>query len=396
MPVTITINDILLQTNDYLGNYTVGTQPNPIKIRAINRAIEYMQRRMGLPSDEQVFHFNFSADQIYYDMPDAYNEPLQLLYDNVNYNVPARAWRYRKYPDILEKEGINTCKRYFGYTSINGKNQLVVNGPNIFAPQLIDSFDTAVEEGWVGLNDAKNLADDTTQKIQGAASLRFDIVSSVLGIANLHKSNLNLDVSALHARNGFWKFYQQFASANIPLITLTYGTDSSNFYTIMATQQDNGLPFSTVPQWNLLGFNTSNRIATGIPIDNNITFIDIQYTEGVGFGTVPNFRIDDLYWTFPDAMSHIYYSAFKGTHSSIPAVVLSDVGDICYFGLFAPDLLNPIALKAAVMLRPNLLKDPDFTSMYKIECEEVIKVFGRVYPRKRTKDDFGKTYLQRN
>ena len=61
---------------------------------------------------------------------------------------------------------------------------------------------------------------------------------------------------------------------------------------------------------------------------------------------------------------------------------------------YAQDLIAPIAKKAAIELYPALRQSTDFMAEYKSEVEELVKIFGRVYPRVR-KNNFGRTHLNR-
>src|SRR5574343_585367 len=118
----MTVQDILDSLGDYVGNYHTGTEDPNAKIRAVNRSIEYMKRRLGLPSDETIQSFYFSVDQIFYPVNSAFDESIQLLYNDYSLNTTDREWNFYSYPEVLKISGQPRNPRY-SFTTINGLKQ---------------------------------------------------------------------------------------------------------------------------------------------------------------------------------------------------------------------------------------------------------------------------------
>ena len=78
MSSEITVQDIADQMNDYIGNYTTGSIDLGNRMRAINRAIEYLKRYMTFPSDELVQKIYFYEGTMFYNLNSDFNEGLTL------------------------------------------------------------------------------------------------------------------------------------------------------------------------------------------------------------------------------------------------------------------------------------------------------------------------------
>lgn len=391
----VTVQEILDQVNDYVRNYTTGTADLGARLRAVNRATEYIKRRMTLPSDETTSSFYFSRDQLYYPAPLDMNEPIDLLYSDANYNAPATQWNYVPYPDLLRLTGTSR-QNYWSTGTFNGLAQIIMLGYNLFSGQQLQTFTSL--SGFSGQNDATTLAIDNNIYSVPPASLSFTI-DPTLGFG---KGSIYFpvfwDIQPFISNNGTIKIDAYLPSTNLTAIDLVMGSDASNYYTFSCDTTDSGASF-TADQFNRLHWSYLDGPAiVGSPNNQNITFVRIDFIQNGSFGSVaiPGFRIDNMYEVFPDQMTFIYNTMYKGTDSTgvTQKVMFTANTDIAAFGKYAPDLLDPIALRAAYLLEPRLRGDKDFMNMYREECEAVLKVFGRIYPRKRI-INLGQTILQR-
>jgi len=378
---TLTVQDILDNVGDLTGNYNTGTEDPDAKIRAINRSIEYFKRKIGFPCDEVIQTFYFSADQLFYDLNDNFDESIKVLYHNPQANIPSVEWNYYNYPDILRDTGESGNSKY-SFTTINGRKQLVMFGSNLMGGQVLYNFDTI--DGWVASGDASNLAVDEFQKYNGTASLSFDIVNST-GTATLSVSDLSQDFENLFTKNGYIKFWTWMSDNNIDDVTLKLKTDNSNYYSITVDTTDEGNDF-TENGWIKLGFAANDAVTVGTPDVNNITSIQIDYDLGVGFTSATDFRIDYMFLTYPDQMDLIYYSSDKGTDTTgvTTKQILTTASDIVKIGDFFYDYVDLIARKAALNLYPQLRGDKEWYSTYVADLNDAMKTMSRIFPKKRT------------
>jgi len=398
------LQDLPGQLNDYIRNFTTCSIDSGAKDRALNRAIEYFQRRLTFPSDRRIYKFYFSSDVLYYPLPSGFNEPLGLFYDNQDYNTPSRQWEYRTDLDIVPISGLNVSSRFWGITTINQSNQIIMLGPNINDGTVLDPMDKIGT--WTASSDANSLSVDNNVYKEGSGSLMFSITpSSGSAVLQSNFSSGNaLDFTSYVQNNGQFKFWVYMPTVNFSNIQFVFGSDSSNYYTGTMTTNADGSSW-TANQWNKLGVFFNDMSMTGSPNSKAITFFKIIFNEGSGFSSVSNMRVDYLFVSVPDYMNLVYLSSYKGYVSgSNPKQEIqnfnyndpnANISDNLYFGDFAPDLIGPVCKRAALELIPQLRQDKDYYMSYKQEVEEWIRIFGRVYPRLR-RIDYGKTKLKRS
>ena len=392
----VVLQDILNQTNDYVRNYTTGTVDLGNRLRAINRATEFFQRRMGLPSDERVYSFYFVQPTNYYGMPVDFNEPIDLIYHDYMNNFPGNEFFFQKYPQVLRLAGINPATKYFSTATYNGSNQLLILGNNLDSGMILDDFDNAITEGWVGSGDANTLAEDNNIFTQGSGSLSFNITPST-GTATLTQPNFS--------QTTFTDWFQQmgwvmldiwFTTTNFTSVQLVLQSSVGNYYTITVTANADGTAW-TANQWNTVAFLLSSAAIAGSPDNSAINYVQIKFIEGTAFTAQTSMRVDNMNIVIPDYLDLIYYSNYKCTDSTgtVDKLNFTSADDIALFGNYAPDLIGPIARRAALELMPQLRQDKEWYREYKIEVNEAIKIWGRTYPRKRI-INFGRSILRRN
>lgn len=376
------VSDVTTQAKDYLGNYNTGTLDSGSLLRATNRAIEYFKRLLGLPTDELIQSFYFSEDQLFYDLNADFLESIMLKYNDDTLNTPFRSWDYRIYPELLERTGLSKTRNQFSTTFINGRKQVVLSGTNIRQGQTICTFDSV--DTWVADGDASGVAQDTNQKYAGSASLSFDLTKSS-GVGGIENTSVNYQLKNVFENNGYIKFWNYMTDDAIDGITMRLYSSASDYYSITVTTQDDGTAFSQ-DEWTKIGFAANDAIITGSPEPDSINHIVIEYDLGAAFTSASNFRIDKMYTTFPDYMDLVYYTSIKGTDTTgvTNKTMLTQDSDIINLGDIGEDLVDLLARKAALNVYPQLRGDKEFYSVYTADLKDLIRVYGRIYPRKRT------------
>lgn len=379
--MSVNLQDVINNVKDYTGNYSTGVNNIDTVIRAINRAIEYLKRKIALPSDEKMQTIWFSADQLYYDLNVDFDESIQLLYHNENLNRAGSDWEYRAYPEILRRRG-SSAKREFSYATVNGRQQLVIAGSNQRSGSLLNSMDATTN--WTASGDASGLELDEDQIYEGSGSLKFDITASS-NSAKLVLSSQTFDMENLMENHGRIKFWNYMTDDNIDDITLYLYTDDSNYYTVVADTTDDGSDFSE-NEWTKIGFVLDDKLTVGTPDKTDITKIQIEYDLGSGFTSAADFRADYLFSVVPDELDLIYYSRYKGTDITgvTNKVNLGATTDLLAFGNFVEDYMTVVAQKAALILWPQLKGSWEGYNALKADFNENMKTWSRTYPRKRT------------
>lgn len=401
------------QMNDYVSNYTTGNIDQSNRLRAINRAIEDVHRRLGLTCDETIFNFLYAQDNMFTDLPIDFDEPIALVYQNKNFNLGGQAgWQWNQYTRLLQNSGAggwgrgtgygfgyalsNYGQKWFSSTNINGLKQLIQLGPNVIQGGIINAFNSLNLVSATG--DATDLAVDNNFFVNGGGSVSFTIDPTLgHGYAGIEVSGFGImTVQQALQNSGIYKVWSWLQTTHISSIDLIL-TSASGTFTFSATKQDDSLPF-VANTWNRTQYPWNLVSISGNPNSQEITSYEFRYTEGAGFGSsaIPFFRINDFYLVFPDSMDLIYYTQYKGTSADglTQKIILDDLTDLPTFMQFYPDFLNMVALRGAYLLLPQLSGDKDFMAMYKSDYDEQMKDWGRIYPRKRCVN-LGQTMLRR-
>lgn len=389
--MSVTLQDIENQVRDYVSTYGTGQFDKQIIWRQINRSIEFLKRKIGIPSDENIQTILFCEDQIYYDTNLDLDEAFMLVYHDPRYNLTSRRFDYFMYPDLLQRTGQHNTNK-FSFTTINGRKQLMILGSNIRSSYTINTLSSLTDITATG--DASSLSLDTFIKYTGDSSIKFDITNS-FGVAGIKLSNQNLDLEQLFRSNGIIKVWNYITDNNIDDMVLYLKTNDSNYYTITATELDNGDDF-TANEWTKVGFNVNDAVAIGIPDINNITEIVIEYDLGAGFTSAVDFRLNYLFAVYPDEMDLLYYTNIKGTDTTgvTNKPILDMATDKVAFGEMFPDYIDLVAMQASIRLYPQLKGDKDFYAALTNDMKEWIKTMTRTYPRKRLQGQYSH-YLRR-
>lgn len=391
--MSVTLSSLRTLVRNNLGSYSTGTADNTLLNSAINRAIEHIKRRLGLPSDEDIQTILFSQDQYYYDLNTDFDEMVLLNWHDTTLNTAEREWSYRSYPELLRRLGESVSKNEFSFTTINGRNQILMRGVNERQGGLLESFDAV--GNWTAEDDASSLTLDQNQKFEGTGSLSFDITNSA-GYARLNNDNLDLDLADLFENEGYLKLYTYMTDATIDDVTLYIKTDDSNYATITATVDDAGSAFAA-NNWIKIGFPTADAVLVGSPDYTNITEVTIEFDLGSGFTSAADFRVDYLFTAFPDQIDLVYRSKYKGTDTTGATykIDLDTDSDKLLIGELFPDFAELVAKKAALNLYPTIRGDVNMYTIMRQEFEDEMKTQGRIFPRRRGQVSYDRTRLQR-
>lgn len=387
----VTLNDIDLLVKDTVsaenGNYSQAE-----RYRHIARAIDYWQRKLGLPANKDIYTFNYFQDQNYYSLPADYSDADLLTYHNLQNNKVQNEWQYRTYDEVLRRMGEVSYGNNWGIVSYNGAWQLLLTGGNTRAGTEIDNLDNT--NGWTVSGDASGLTTDSLIKQAGSASLSFDITNST-GLSTLTRTGLSLSVKELFENSGAIKMYAYLPTANFDGVSIQLVKSSGNYYTITETTWEDGTAFSTL-DWKKIAWNMDDAVSTGtIAHTDTITEIKIIFDQGSGFTSAVDVRIDSLYSVIPDKLDLIYWTNYRvRTDAGVLTRDLVNPTDEVVMCDLIPDLDEGIALRASVMLMPSLRADKDFMQSYRGFMQENLYDYGRRYPRKKLRNH-GTTRLSR-
>src|SRR3990167_4555772 len=167
-----------------------------------------------------------------------------------------------------------------------------------------------------GVNDS-DVKVDNDDYIEGGGSIRFqtdtgDTTDSTVGIQNDSIDDLN--ISAYLARgSAFVDAKLTVADTGIHQISLRLGSDSSNYYQINDSNQNDCSAFVT--GWNKIRWDFVNKTTTGTPVDTAIDYAAIFWSRDTT--TTALLHLNDTDWGFDNLVlkrgkyyNLSYYSRF--------------------------------------------------------------------------------------
>jgi len=387
----MTLNDLLNQLNDFAVLFNIGeTAPDRAK-RAINRSIEYYQRRLGLPVNEFTYQILYYDGNYFYTLTSDCNEVIAVEYEEKARNKKKNEYFWQPDDILIQQIGskANLLKNYFSTSLRDGRNQVIILSKDIQASSvLLESFDnfitttklTAILAASTNIS-AISGENDKTQKTQGDASSWLKLTATTAApVLVIPLSDITLE--------GL-KDKEQFFGVDIYLPDITrfdkaellYTEEGTN-YTLLAKTLN--ADYSTRRNgWNTLKFRFRD-------VENftykNLTAVKLKITfKGLGNGVTYTLNLDNFRAYIPDYLLVTYYSNYKGKDNTGNFVLdLINLDDVPLFDTIAPDLILPICLRAAFYLSPQIKSSPEFVTIFYQEAGETLKNIGRSYPRKRT------------
>ena len=398
----VTLQNLIDQTNDFCASYSVTTVSLGNVQRGINRAIEFVQRRLGLPSDKAIQSFWFYEDTPYYNCATGFNELIGLKYNtsansapiDCNPNVPRRRWNVYKDIEIMQLNGVWPNENQVAFTTVNGMSQLLLHGRNQRGAQTLNTLNSV--NGLTFSSDITASIDSNVYKYSNG-SLSLNINTSLS--ASYFTFTGMWNIASLLNTNGAYRMYVDFPAGTTGYfsnVELRLQSSPGNYYSMTCTVQSDGTAWNS-GSWSLLSWQLSNATVVGTPDPTKITSMYVYFNHSGTYAAVTGMRLNYLYQITPDLIDAVYYSAYKGTDltGATQKLILDTPSDICSFGSIAPDLILPICLKAAATLSPQILAAPEFQAIWKADFLEAMLVWGRVFPRIRASGSMGATNLRR-
>lgn len=369
------------------GNYKASDERG-----AISRAVKYFNRKIGLPSNESKYTFDYFEDQEVYSLPSQFSEALFLRYHSSGFNTELNAWEYKPDDEISRKSGQTARDNRWSIISYNAAWQLLTHGSNITGSTILDTLDIATE--WVASGDASGLTADTTIKKYGVSSLAFDITNST-GLATITRDGLALSVKDVFEKEGSYKLWSRLTDADLDSVSIRLTVSSGNYWTIAATAWDDGNALS-VNDWQKFNWSTTDAVETGtVAITDTVTEISFIFDLAAGFVSAVDMRIDQLFSAVPDKLDLIYYNNYIGkTIAGVSITNFTADTDTILICDFLDDFEELIAYRAAYTLMPALRADKEFMQMYRGISQELLYDHSRQFPRKKV-NNFGSTRLRR-
>lgn len=229
---------------------------------------------------------------------------------------------------------------------------------------------------WATFGDGSNITKDADNYVKGSASLNWDINADGGITAGIQNTALDeFDVSS-YLSNGYAFVWAYISSAtDLTNFVLRIGNDSSNYYYITITTNNEGNAFSA--GWNLLRFSFSNKTETGTVDDDDCDYTAIFMTKDAGKTDETDYRFDHIILKLGDNYSTMYYSKF-GWQSSA-GTYLEDATDTTDLLNADTDEMKLISLKTAELLE-NFLRNHKEADRLEVKYERAKLEYQKQHP----------------
>lgn len=228
---------------------------------------------------------------------------------------------------------------------------------------VVSSLDAVGD--WEAFGDGSNITKDADNYVKGSASLNWDINADGGITAGIQNTALpTFDISSF-IENGYAFVWAYISSVtDLTNFILRIGNDSSNYYYITITTNNEGNAFHT--GWNLLRFSFANKTETGTVDDDACDYTVLYMTKDAGKTDETDYRFDHIILKLGDNYYTHYYSKY-GWQSSA-GVYLEDATDATDLLNVDTDELKLISLKTAELIE-NHLQNSKEADRYELKYE---------------------------
>lgn len=219
--------------------------------------------------------------------------------------LPKDIWSqaYNQAFDIA-KQNVFSQSNMFTMNFNTGLKSIKINAPFINAPVIVNQLEAIATNGtWAAGGTGSNLAVNNTNFVQGSGSLQFDVT---VGSGYLENSTMSaVDLSAYVNQSSLFCWVWVPTGTQLTSVNLRFGSDSSNYYTLTVTTNQQGTSFQN--GWNLCQFAWASTSTTGTPVSTAINYARITLAMT---GTNTACKINGLQSLLGSILEYEYYSKY--------------------------------------------------------------------------------------
>ncbi len=225
--------------------------------------------------------------------------------------------QYQRYPggvisqtyqqDFDISKNLSLTPSLFTFQYNNAVKTIRINDVGLPAGTVLDACEAT--NNWAVGGTASNLRINNLNFAVGSGALNFDMTTGTGSISTTEAATL--DLSAMYNQSSF--FYYLYLPATATSTELRFGSDSSNYYSIVNTTAYDGTALQL--GWNLIGGTWLSATVVGSPVKTAIDYVYVGVTAataltGVG---VDNIVSDmGLYRTLRYYSKYLYRDATTG------------------------------------------------------------------------------------
>lgn len=232
------------------------------------------------------------------------------------------------YEQFNQKLGFMSNRRDGNYTQVRFGNErelytvsfddrdsvrrMLIAAPKDNTELVLSGLDSLTDGGglWTSFGDAENVDADTGNRVDGVASIKYDIDAAGGTTAGIYNATLDeFDISGfLQSNNSVFAFANISDKDDITNFTLRLGNDGANYYEMVVTLTHFRTAFAL--GWNTLRYDVSSRVEVGTVDPTTMSYIAIFMTKAAGKISQQNFNFDNLVMASGNVMNLRYYSKY--------------------------------------------------------------------------------------
>lgn len=360
--MAVTVAQLITTLDTYTGDSSTDRFTQAERFDALTEAVVWAQESHG----SELQNFTYAFD--YYDGIHQYNVT-SILADLIMASDLRRAegensqtFEFTNGKQVSEDIANNKTTSSYTIERHDRKAFIVVNHASKYPKKQIASFESTTSDSgtWVldsTTSDAENLVVDSINYNEGAGSLSFD--ADVSNQANDRVSILNstmnsLDLTQFYGLSGAFLDVYIPESTNFTSVTLTWGTDTSNYYSATVTTDAYGAAWAE-NTWQTLKFPwTGATTVTGTPDYTDITYFRIDFNYTGSYTDATGFKVDNLRFIRPEKLNLYYLSTYVGRDTNSAYIQLfGATTDTPFFSGLYDQMKFAVAHYAASVLLDN-------------------------------------------
>jgi len=189
----------------------------------------------------------------------------------------------------------------------NSIKRVLVSKPLSSYSITIDSLDAVSD--WAVYGDGENLAADTTDFVDGAGALEFDISAAGGTTAGIYNASVSeFDITDYLSDGSFFVWVYITSATNLTNFILRVGSSASAYYSMTVTTTNEATAFSA--GWNLLRFAMSGKSTTGTPDNDACDYVALYMTKAGAKISEVGYKFDNLTLKRGQYYDIYYYSEY--------------------------------------------------------------------------------------
>lgn len=395
--MTVTVANVITTLDFYTGDSSTDRWSTAERLDAITEAVIWAQEAHG--SELQ----NFTYDLNYYDGIHRYKMS-SVLSDLIMVSDLRRlegenfaTFEFTDGKQLSEDIANNKNTDSYALERYDRLSYLVINHASKYPKQMISSFESTTDGGgtWTldsTTSDAENLAVSNVNYNEGAGSLTFDADVSNTGNdrASIYNSTMTeVDLSDYKNLSSWFLDVYIPENTNFTSVTLTWGSDTSNYWSATVTTDAYGASLAE-QSWITLKFDwTSSTTMTGTPDETAIDYVRIDFNYGAAYADATGFAVDNLRVIRPEKLKLHYLSTYVGRDTNSASIQLfSATTDTPFFSGLYDQYKYAVARYAASVLFDNARLFDEAENQLKKAYQE-LKRLTNILPSSRQPESHG-------